>query len=345
MKRLITISIVLLLVLGITISVIPLFLPDRTDIQYQAEVELPKSTIYEAFNNLKTQTNYYAFLKQDSMVSKRFFDPYVGKNANFKWYSFEENVGSGEMLITESTEDSIINMVFMNEKKESFEDHFQFDSLDIQKTRITWNRKGVPVSYFNRYTLWWQKELQEKEVYQSFLNAQRQLADIKAPIIKIAKPGAISKEHFEGGKFLVAEEELDIEKRKLQYSYTSKVKNLHHYLSKNLKVNERYLSSPITIIKKWDTIHAKSILDFGYSIDTAIERTSENYSWRSIPASEVYTFVHKGSINDIDSIRAALFKVIKKENAIPTHHFWLEELESNSNHDTVIFKAYQSIRM
>lgn len=334
-------SIVLLILAAFFIS--PLFLPEKTQVVVHETIKGPKELVYNNFNNLKKQVDNNSFLRKDSTLSKIFLSPYVGKNANFKWNSFDDKIGSGDILITSSTEDSITTLVTFNQNRNAYEESFIFEEKEPNLTEITWKRNGQPVAYFERYLLLLNKNEDEAEIKHSLANLKDEIESQDFQAHNAPEIGKFRKEKFEGMKLAVVENEVDIDDRKIGNAAQTSFKSLDKFLKQKKDFSKNEISKPIVFVSKWDTLDKISKLDFGYSIGNSLGQRPDNIQLRAIPPSEVYTYTIDGDLSDIDSLKYSLELFTKKANRRASNYFWIEELASNPDKKSKILKGYLAL--
>ncbi len=328
----------------LSLLLIPLFLPDHLDITKKVEIQGPKSLVYDNINNLRKQVEHSAYLRKDSTLSKFFYHPDVGLNANFKWNSEDPELGSGDILITQVSPDSITSVISYDHTFKSFTDHYNFEELSPTSTRLTWHREGEAVGYFQRYLLYYESEKERMEMIQSLQNLKESIEVNSYDSEKNSTAGKFGKEYFEGMKIWVVEQDLELDDRKINSAAQSSYKQLFTYMTQSLSLEENQFPHRIAYVERWDTATHNAKIDFGYSLDTISSLRPEYLRLKAIPATNVYTYVIRGNFTDIDSLRNSLHTNIKKAEQTPSHYFWVEVLEPASVKDSFLIKGYQGIK-
>ncbi len=335
-------SIFFLLLLAIII--IPLFLPEHLEIQQKVQIQAPKNRVFDEINSLRKQVEHNTFLRQDTVLSKLFYTPERGENANFKWNSFEEHIGSGDILITKSKNDTIEVITSFDGKKKSYKDLYSFKETSPNATEIVWTRLGEPVGYLERYLLYQNWTHEENESIATLRDLKESLEANSNNVSSNGEIGKVSKEFYDGAKVLVMEVEEDLDKRKIQKESVKSWKQVERLLEKEMNDSTILQKTPMVIVNKWDTAKHKVRLDLGHALYSSLSKRPKGFYIKALPAGDVYTYSIKGNLNNIDSLRNVLDTALKQSNLRPSKFFWIEVLESNSTHDTMTLKGYQGIQ-
>lgn len=82
--------------------------PDTFRVQRQATIQAPPEKIFPLINDYKQWTAWSPWEKKDAAMKRSFSGPATGKGSAYAWESKE--VGTGDMLITESVPSSLVKI-------------------------------------------------------------------------------------------------------------------------------------------------------------------------------------------------------------------------------------------
>lgn len=140
-----TIAIIAAVVIVLFIAVVLVLAsnkPDTFRVQRQTTVQAPPEKIFALINDYKQWAAWSPWEKKDLAMKRSYSGPATGKGSTYAWESKE--VGTGDMLITESVPSSLIN-IDLNFSK-PFEAHnkvvFSLQPQPGGSTVVSWEMQG-----------------------------------------------------------------------------------------------------------------------------------------------------------------------------------------------------------
>lgn len=142
---------VLIVIIG-TIALfltIGLFTPKSFSVEKEIEIALNEASTFNYLKQLKNQDNYSVWSSMDANMVKE----YSGKDATVgfisKWESGIKEVGKGEQEIISISEKSKnsknkieLEIRFIEPFQSNYNAYLSTDSIDLNKTKVTWGFKG-----------------------------------------------------------------------------------------------------------------------------------------------------------------------------------------------------------
>lgn len=332
--------------LGLTVVfllIVPIFLPERTQITIAQEFNAPKNVLFNEFNSLRNQAEFNFIIAQDSTTNVTFFNPSSGVSADMQWSSKNPNVGSGDILITKSQENYVEQLVTLKGFNTYYNDQFSFKEIGENKSEVQWTRVGEKVGYLERILVYINDSKYTKEINSSFEKLNEIIGGTQYTDSKNTnKPGTFSTEYFNGSQLLLVEELVENNGKKIGYARNKDLQSIKSYLSNTEDLQDIKLGSAVTYLFGQDSISKKVTLGFGYSVNNALKDKVANFQTYPIPATNVVSYVITGNYSNLDSLRTSVRNYVKKIGKTPTNIFWIEELGSNAKADTLKLKAYQA---
>jgi len=215
MKGIIRFIFVLIALALILIAIIPMFLPKNMEVIITKTINAPIHVVYDEVNNIRKQTSWNAWLKQDSVVNITYFSPYVGKDAAYKWESKDSKIGNGEMKITHSVKDKIVQyQYFFEGESQASISKISFKKLSENKTEVKNTFIGGKSAYFERYFNIISSGTVEKYIDNSLNLLNDKLATVKyTASAKNIKPNEIVKEFYSEKKILAISVESSLDSK------------------------------------------------------------------------------------------------------------------------------------
>jgi len=113
------------------------FLPRIAIIERTAVIDAPPKVVFAQINDLHSWDKWSKWNQIDPDMKIKYINNGVGENAGYTWESDVKNVGSGQVLITETVPyDSIVTLLNFMEQGDA-RAVFQFEDID-NTTRVTW---------------------------------------------------------------------------------------------------------------------------------------------------------------------------------------------------------------
>lgn len=107
-KTIAIIAAVAILVFIVAVLLLAANKPDTFRVQRQASIQAPPEKIFPLINDYKNWGAWSPWEKKDAGMKRSFSGPAAGKGSAYAWESKE--VGTGDMLITESVPSSVVRI-------------------------------------------------------------------------------------------------------------------------------------------------------------------------------------------------------------------------------------------
>ena len=107
-KTIAIIAAVVIVLFVVTVLVLAAGKPDTFRVQRQATIQAPPEKIFPLINDYKNWAAWSPWEKKDAAMKRSFSGPAAGKGSAYAWESKE--VGTGDMLITESVPSSMVKI-------------------------------------------------------------------------------------------------------------------------------------------------------------------------------------------------------------------------------------------
>lgn len=129
---------ILLLSLLLLIVLIGLILPSQTTVSRSAQINKPVSIPFKLVNHLPSWTLWSPWYFMDTTAEISYSNPEEGTGAFYTWKSKNPDVGSGKLMIDNSTTNESIEITLMFNEWGTSNTRFDFEQLDEKTTKITW---------------------------------------------------------------------------------------------------------------------------------------------------------------------------------------------------------------
>lgn len=128
------------ILIGILIIIgIGFFMPGKTHVERNIEINAPIAQVYDQVNELKNWMNWSPWAKLDPNTIWKYSEPSSGVGSYYTWASQVKNVGNGKMTVLETKQNELVNCKMEFEGMgESFAD-FKFMAKDSTSTRVVWS--------------------------------------------------------------------------------------------------------------------------------------------------------------------------------------------------------------
>jgi len=345
MKGIIRFIFVLIALALILIAIIPMFLPKNMEVIITKTINAPIHVVYDEVNNIRKQTSWNAWLKQDSVVNITYFSPYVGKDAAYKWESKDSKIGNGEMKITHSVKDKIVQyQYFFEGESQASISKISFKKLSENKTEVKNTFIGGKSAYFERYFNIISSGTVEKYIDNSLNLLNDKLATVKyTASAKNIKPNEIVKEFYSEKKILAISVESSLDSKAIMKAVKDASKSLENFYRSKLKINPTDMGSLIIYYENWDETNKTTKFLVGYPIEVIVEIIPENMQIRVINEGNVLKTLFVGKAFDTKEVYEKLINYAQSKN-LEIGNAWEEYNKIPTEKDTTQVFIYHVIK-
>ena len=118
------------------------FLPNQTEVHRSIEIDTSPENIFNMVNNLEQWQRWSPWAEKDKNMQVQYIGPKSGVGATMTWQSENPQVGSGSQKIVISNPSSMVSINLTFEAQNDATAFFMIDSLDNNRSRITWSFVG-----------------------------------------------------------------------------------------------------------------------------------------------------------------------------------------------------------
>lgn len=313
----------LLALLVIAIFIIPLFLPNRIEVETEKEFNLPADLLYEAFVNLSEFSVWEPWSANDSLAVKEFYSPYRGKGAG---YILSAKKYSGEFEITQAKKEEFVDYALkgLGLGKESHM-RVEFISESADSTKVVWKIDSKKISYFSRYFSYFTSHKLEELLETGWENLEEKLttAPLSEDQLKSLGEGNISVERFEGRKVLAVENNSSHDSSEIETAIAESLGYLRSYLKDFLDIPDDEIGNAIVYFESDDP--ATGLIRFycGYALSGSAA-PDEGMVLKSIPAGENLVSVFQGGLEGVDEVKNKITAYADENDYNLDNVFWVE---------------------
>ncbi len=314
----------ILILLVIAVLIIPLFLPDKINAETEKELNLPVGIIFEEFNNLKEYSEWEPWTKADSTAKKEYFSPYRGEGAGYKWQSDNSDVANGEITISKSQQNKLIEFELEHIKLgKTSKMIVEFTPENATKTKLKWRIESEGIGYFSRYYSYFTSNKITEKMEEGLILLENRLksAALTPEQANSLLPGMIRTEMFEGEKLITILNETTLDPKEINTATEESFGKLYSYLIDYIKVQPQNIGKPTAYFEYIDTASKKAKFYCGYPITETV-KLEEDMELYSLPAGETLVCIHEGSYDLLDQTIEKMRKYAAKNKLNLSNSHW-----------------------
>ncbi|MDD3458843.1 MAG: GyrI-like domain-containing protein [Weeksellaceae bacterium] len=336
-----------ILILAFTaLLIVPVFLPNKIEVNTEREFHLPAGILFEEFNNMNNFSKWEPWAAADSLATQEFYSPYAGKGAGYQ----SQTKGKNRILtITESLKNKKIRYNMENfDLGSEAEMLVEFLPSDSVNTIINWKIETKKIGYFSRYYTYFTSNNLRETLNKGFDRLEKLLETtaLNEEQAKSLQPGMIETELFEGKKIISVVNETTLDEDEVKTAVEESLGLIYSYLTDYLKLPQEQIGQPITYFDFINTATENAKFHSGYPIIESVQ-LGEGMELLPLPAVKAVVSIHKGNYSSIQQTISKMNSYAKENQLSLQNSYWEEYLNQPvrvKDSDELLIKIYIPIK-
>ncbi|ODS88867.1 MAG: polyketide cyclase [Chryseobacterium sp. SCN 40-13] len=306
-----------ILLLGIYAVFMYYVVDESKSFTIEKEINYPIDKIYPQFNNLQdfTKWNHYFSSKTLSLV---YYRPYEGKGAAVS-FSDEKTEKKGELTIRyHHSNHSIRYQLFEGNNNHPTLIDVKFKAISPDRTKIQWKIHTPKQSVMNRVSHLWSEDKFAEDIDKSMASLKNLMSNKveRDQFLTGIKYDSIVVEQHETQLLVGINVSASNRKDALYKNIVLNHNKVYNFITTDLDRNEDEFGFPVLITDP-DNFRDKEVSYFiGMPLSRKITISDNNFSYRQIPPSQVYSLYYKGSYDNRKKSIDQLLQKARKDTLI-----------------------------
>lgn len=306
------IAIIIVLLMGAYAASMYYFVEENKNFTIQKEVNYPLDKVFNQFNNLQNFTRWNNYFLTSKTIKINYYLPYEGKGSSIS-YQDQDNVMGGEMFLRyENVNKTLRFQLFENENENPTLVDIKFKELTPEKTKITWIVHTPKLPVLSRVKNFWTQDQFVENIDKSMINLHNVLGNKVERDHRMAaiKYDSIMVEKKEPQMILGVNVSASNKQDALYKNIVMNYNKVYNYVSMDLGKKEDEVGYP-TLITNAENYKDKEVsYFFGIPLSKKVGISDNNFSFRSVAATQNYVMYYKGSYSGrIKAIQQLIQKV------------------------------------
>lgn len=316
-------AIILMLITGAYVGLM-YSLEDRKTLVVERELSYPIDKVFPQFENLQQLTRWSGFFRDKEVYAFQYFLPYEGVGSAMRFVNVKDNDEAGDIFIRDlKPMKSIRYEIYEKGEKTSYKVEAIFQSKG-EKTKITWKIETPTIPLMMRFLTLNADDKMEQNISSGMNKLTKILSgkvDAEVRLSQI-KYDSIMEEEQEAKLLLGMNITAVNKKGMLHKSIVVHHHKLMSFVSKDLAKQEDEYGLPV-LMTDIDGLRDKEISYFyGVSLPKSEKITDNNFVFKNLEKSRVYSIYYKGSY---ENRRRAVDKLLAEIKKSELRHGLLEE--------------------
>ncbi len=296
-----------ILVLVVIAAIVGFLSPSHVHVERSLTINAPAEIVHGQVNDLRNWIKWSPWYKMDTAMKIEYNSISSGAGAAYKWNSNHENVGSGEMTITASTQDSIATaMNFMENGVAT--GNFIFAKMD-SGTKVTWSMDSdMGLNPIGRiFGLFMDKMLGPD--FEKGLAGLKQASEAVPTGPKTYRGYEVKEEDAAEKVYIIKKDSINLDSIE---SFCSK--NFPTLFAAIGKAKLEITGAPSNIYFKWDSISRTAIMAIAVPIIGNANTKVKDFETLVVPSGKNLHIVYMGGYSKIGSAHYAMDEYMKEKN-------------------------------
>ncbi|MBQ0152285.1 MAG: polyketide cyclase [Chryseobacterium sp.] len=291
------IAVIIVLLMGAYAASMYYFVEENKNFTIQKEVNYPLDKVFNQFNNLQNFTRWNNYFLTSKTIKIDYYMPYEGTGSSIS-YQDPKNDKGGEMFLRyENLNKTLRFQLFENENENPKLVDIKFKALSPEKTKIVWIVHTPKLPVLSRVKNFWTEDQFVENIDKSMANLHNVLGNKVERDNKMAsiKYDSIMVEKEEPQMILGVNVSSSNKQDALYKNIVMNYNKVYNFVSMDLGKHEDEVGYPILITSAENYKDREVSYFFGIPLSKKVGITDNNFSFRSVAATENYVMYYKGS--------------------------------------------------
>ncbi|WP_027381606.1 SRPBCC domain-containing protein [Chryseobacterium daeguense] len=310
------IAVFIILLVGAYAGSMYYFVDESKDFKIEKEIDYPVEKVFGQFNNLQNFTRWNNFFTSSQSIDIDYYTPYEGQGSSIS-YVDPKNDTDGEMFIRYENPNRTLRYQLFEDRNESptLVD-VKFKAVSPTKTKITWIVQTPKLSVLRRVENFWTEDRFAENIDKSMVNLKNVLGNKVEKDNQMAaiKYDSLMVENEESKLLLGINVSTSNKKDALFRNIVMNYNKIYNYTTMDLGKRDDEFGFP-TLITDADNYKDKEVSYYlGIPLSKKFGVTDNNFSFRTINASQDYVMYYKGTYEGrVKAIQQLIQKAKKDE--------------------------------
>lgn len=278
-------------------AVMYFFADESKDFTVVKEINYPVEKVFPQFNNFQNFTRWNNYFSASKNMTVDYYQPYEGQGSTMSFFD-KKSKRAGEMTIRyENPNHTLKYHLFEGRKSNPSKIDIKFQALSPEKTQITWFVHTPKQPLLKRAINFWTEDVFAENVDKSMINLQALLGN------KVEKDEQLSKikydslmvENQEGSLLVGINVSTSNKKDALFKNITINHNKVFNFVSSDLGKTDDEVGFPVLITNAGNYKDKEVSYFYGIPLSKRVGVKDNNFSFRTVNASKVYTIYFKGN--------------------------------------------------
>jgi hypothetical protein len=290
------IAVLIILLVGAYAASMYYFVDESKDFKIEKEIDYPIEKVFSQFNNLQNFTRWNNFFTSSQSIDIDYYTPYEGKGSSIS-YVDPKNDTDGEMFIRyENPNKTIRYQLFEDRNENPTLVDVKFKAVSATKTKITWMVQTPKLPVFRRVENFWTEDRFAENIDKSMISLKNVLGN---KVEKDNQMAAIKYDSLmvknENSKLLLGINVSTSNKKDALFrNIVMNYNKVYNYVTMDLGKRDDEFGFPV-LITDADNYKDKEVSYYlAIPLSKKFGVTDNNFSFRTINASQQYVIYYKG---------------------------------------------------
>ena len=279
------------------------------------EVKYPIEKIFPQFNNFQNFTRWNNYFSNSKGMKIEFYQPYEGQGSAMSFLD-KKNDRKGEMIIRyENLNSTLKYHLFEGKNSNPSQINIKFQPISPEKTKITWFVHTPKQPLLKRAVNFWTEDVFVENLDKSMINLQNLLGNKveKDQQMSEIKFDSLMVENQEGTLLLGVNVSTSNKKDALFRNIVMNHNKVYNFVSTDLGKNDDEFGFPVLITSSGNFKDKEVSYFYGIPLSKRVGVNDNNFSFRTLNASQTYVIYFKGDYTRRSSAIQQLLQKAKTE--------------------------------
>ncbi len=278
------------------------------------EVNYPIEKVFPQFNNFQNFTRWNNYFSSSKEMNVDYYQPYEGQGSAMSFFD-KKSKRSGEMMIRYQNPNRTLKYhLFEGKNSNPSLIDIKFEAVSPEKTRITWYVHTPKQPLLKRAVNFWTEDIFADNLDKSMINLQSLLGNKVEKDQQMAgiKYDSLMVENIEGALLLGVNVSTSNKKDALFKNISMNHNKVYNFVTTDLGKTDDEFGFPVLITTPGNYKDKEVSYFYGIPLSKRVGVTDNNFSFRTLNASQAYVIYYKGDYDKrVSSIQQLLQKAKK----------------------------------
>jgi len=278
------------------------------------EVDYPIEKVFPQFNNFQNFTRWNNYFSSSKEMNVDYYQPYEGQGSAMSFFD-KKSKRSGEMMIRYQNPNRTLKYhLFEGKNSNPSLIDIKFEAVSPEKTRITWYVHTPKQPLLKRAVNFWTEDIFADNLDKSMINLQSLLGNKVEKDQQMAgiKYDSLMVENIEGALLLGVNVSTSNKKDALFKNISMNHNKVYNFVTTDLGKTDDEFGFPVLITTPGNYKDKEVSYFYGIPLSKRVGVTDNNFSFRTLNASQAYVIYYKGDYDKrVSSIQQLLQKAKK----------------------------------